>query len=104
MRSVNVSIDYAFNVMNFGHVQPGTTQVIANDTLLKSGIVSGSFLAPCQEKLNDRKACVYYLGCLIDCLLGGWIAEKIERIKGMALNSVWAISGAALQISAQNAP
>ena len=44
MGSVNVSIDYAVNTMKFGHVQPGTTQVITDNTLLEGGIVSGSFL------------------------------------------------------------
>ena len=38
--SVNVSIDYAVNVMKFGHVEPGTTQVVSDNTLLQGGIVS----------------------------------------------------------------
>ena len=45
---------------------------------------------------------VYYLGCLVGCLLGGWIAEKIGRIKVMALGSVWGVVGASLQCSAMN--
>ena len=45
---------------------------------------------------------VYYLGCLVGCLLGGWIAEKLGRIKVIALGSIWAVFGAALQCSAQN--
>ena len=40
MGSVAVSIDYAVNVMKFGHVIPGTTQVVADKVLLQGGIVS----------------------------------------------------------------
>ena len=40
MGSVNVSIDYAVYVMKFGHVEPGTTQVAVDNTLLQGGIVS----------------------------------------------------------------
>ena len=40
MGSVNVSIDYAVHRMKFGHVEPGTTQVVVDDTLLQGGIVS----------------------------------------------------------------
>ena len=43
MGSVSVSIDYAVNVMKYGHVEPGTTQVIVDDTLLQGGIVSIQF-------------------------------------------------------------
>ncbi|MCJ1373893.1 hypothetical protein MMC20_005123 [Loxospora ochrophaea] len=85
MGSVNVSIDYAVNVMKFGHVTPGTTQVVTDNTLLQGGITS-----------------VYYLGCLVGCLLGGWIAEKVGRIKVIALGSLWGVVGATLQCSAQS--
>jgi hypothetical protein len=40
MGSVNVSIDYAVHRMKFGHVEPGTTQVVVDKTLLQGGIVS----------------------------------------------------------------
>ncbi|KAL8792196.1 MAG: hypothetical protein Q9195_005218 [Heterodermia aff. obscurata] len=39
MGSVNVSIDYAVNVMKLGHVEPGTKQVITDRTLLQGGII-----------------------------------------------------------------
>ena len=45
MGSVNVSIDYAVNVMKFGHVEPGTTQVVVDNPLLQGGIVSILFLS-----------------------------------------------------------
>jgi MFS family permease len=38
----------------------------------------------------------------VGCLLGGWISEKVGRIKVIALGAVWAIFGAALQTSAKN--
>lgn len=40
MGSVNVSIDYAVHRMKFGHVEPNTTQVVVDNTLLQGGIVS----------------------------------------------------------------
>ena len=40
MGSVTVSIDWSVNVMKIGHVDPGTTQVITDNTLLQGGIVS----------------------------------------------------------------
>ena len=40
MGSVNVSIDYAVRVMKFGHVEPGTTQVETDSTIVEGGIVS----------------------------------------------------------------
>jgi hypothetical protein len=45
MGSVNVSIDYAVNVMKFGKVLPGTTQVEVDNALLQGGIVSAFYLA-----------------------------------------------------------
>ena len=85
MGSVNVSIDYAVNVMKYGHIG-SNGQVKVDNSLLQGGIVS-----------------VYYLGSLVGCLLGGWIGEKIGRIKALGIACVWALIGASLQTSAQNA-
>ena len=46
---------------------------------------------------------VYYLGTLVGCLVGGWVGEKVGRIKVIALGSVWGVVGASLQTSAMNA-
>ncbi|KAL8997384.1 MAG: hypothetical protein Q9169_003315 [Polycauliona sp. 2 TL-2023] len=86
MGSVNVSIDYGVNRMQYGHIDPEAKQVVVDNSLLQGGIVS-----------------VYYLGTLIGCMLGGWIGEKVGRIKVMGLACVWAIVGATLQTSAMNA-
>lgn len=51
---------------------------------------------------NKVKSSVYYLGTLLGCLLGGWIGEKVGRIKVIALGALWGIFGASLQTSAQN--
>lgn len=101
MGSVNVSIDYAVNVMKFGHVDPGTTQVVVDNTLLQGGIVS-CFLSCNNNLAHIQQTSVYYLGCLVGCLLGGWIAEKIGRIKVIGLGCLWGVVGASLQCSAQN--
>lgn len=85
MGSVNVSVDYAVNTMKFGHLEDENT-VIVDDSLFQGGITS-----------------VYYLGTLLGCLLGGWIGEKVGRIKVIALGSIWGVFGASLQTSAQNA-
>lgn len=50
MGSVNASIDYVVNVMKFGHVEPGTLQVVVDNTLLEGGIV-GRLCLPSEEKL-----------------------------------------------------
>ena len=47
------------------------------------------------------KTSVYYLGCLVGCMIGGWIAEKIGRIKVISLGAVVGVVGACLQCSAQ---
>lgn len=45
---------------------------------------------------------VYYLGTLVGCLVGGWVGDKIGRVRTIAFGAAWAILGAALQCSAQN--
>lgn len=45
---------------------------------------------------------VYYLGTLFGCLLGGWVGDKVGRIKTIAFGALWAIVGAILQCSSQN--
>ncbi|KAI0004764.1 general substrate transporter [Xylariaceae sp. FL0662B] len=84
MGGVNNAKDY-IDLMGFGYVHPVTEEPIVTDGLLQGGIVS-----------------VYYLGTLFGCLFGGWIGDKIGRIKTIAVGSVWAIIGAALQCSAMN--
>ncbi|KAI1643849.1 general substrate transporter [Daldinia loculata] len=84
MSGVNNSKDY-IDRMGLGYVDPDTDEPIITDSLLQGGIVS-----------------VYYLGTLIGCLVGGWVGDKIGRIKTIALGSVWAVIGASLQCSAMN--
>lgn len=74
------------DLMGFGYVDPVTKEPVITDSLLQGGIVS-----------------VYYLGTLCGCLLGGWVGDKVGRIKTIALGAVWAIFGACLQTSAMNA-
>ena len=70
--------------MGFGHVNADGNPVVTN-SLLQGGIVSA-----------------YYVGTLVGALFGGWIGEKIGRIKSIAIGAAWAIVGASLQCSAQN--
>ncbi|KAI1766064.1 general substrate transporter [Hypoxylon sp. FL1150] len=84
MGGVNNAKDY-IDLMGFGYVDPVTEEPIVTDSLLQGGIVS-----------------VYYLGTLFGCLLGGWVGDKLGRIKTIALGAAWAIVGASLQCSAQN--
>jgi len=87
MGGVNNAKDY-IELMGFGHVETidgsVNTPVITN-SLLQGGIVS-----------------VYYLGTLVGALAGGWVGEKVGRIKTIALGAAWGILGASLQCSAQN--
>ncbi|KAF7193258.1 Sugar transporter STL1 [Pseudocercospora fuligena] len=84
MGGVNNARDY-IDLMKFGYVDSATGDPVVTDSLLQGGIVS-----------------VYYLGTLCGCLLGGWVGDKVGRIKTIALGSIWAILGASLQCSAQN--
>ncbi|KAK8015485.1 hypothetical protein PG991_008373 [Apiospora marii] len=84
MGGVNNAKDY-IDLMGFGHVDPATNEPIITDSLLQGGIVS-----------------VYYLGTLCGCLFGGWIGDKLGRIKTIAVGAAWAIIGATLQCSAMN--
>ena len=67
-----------------GYIDTDGKPQITN-SLLQGGIVS-----------------VYYLGTLVGCLLGGWIGDRIGRIKTIGVSAAWAIFGASLQCSAQN--
>ncbi|KAH8159780.1 hypothetical protein CIB48_g8477 [Xylaria polymorpha] len=84
MGGVNNAKNY-IDLMGFGYVDPETGDPIITNTLLQGGIVS-----------------VYYIGTLVGCLLGGWIGDRLGRIKTIALGTAWAIFGASLQSSAQN--
>ncbi|KAF7562283.1 hypothetical protein G7046_g1871 [Stylonectria norvegica] len=84
MGGVNNAKDY-IDLMGFGYVDEKTGDPVITNSLLQGGIVS-----------------VYYLGTLIGCLIGGWVGDKIGRIKTIALGAAWAIVGASLQCSAQN--
>ncbi|KAL3418715.1 hypothetical protein PVAG01_10431 [Phlyctema vagabunda] len=83
MGGVNNAKNY-IDLMGFGYVAEDGTPVVT-DSLLQGGIVS-----------------VYYLGTLVGAFAGGWVGDKIGRIKTIALGAAWAILGASLQCSAQN--
>ncbi|TVY68688.1 Sugar transporter STL1, partial [Lachnellula suecica] len=83
MGGVNNAADY-IKLMGFGYVSgPENTPVITN-SLLQGGIVA-----------------VYYLGTLFGGLAGGWVGERIGRIRTIALGAAWGVFGASLQCSAQ---
>jgi sugar porter (SP) family MFS transporter len=87
MGGVNNASDYIYT-MGFGHTETidgsANTPVIDN-SLLQGGIVS-----------------IYYLGTLIGAMTGGWVGEKVGRIRTIALGALWGVIGASLQASAQN--
>lgn len=63
----------------------GTSDGTITDTTHEGGIVS-----------------VYYLGAIFGCFAGGWLADRIGRINGMLIGSLFALVGGALQAAAQN--
>ena len=73
MGSVNVSIDYAVNVMKLGHVEPGTSQVITDKTLLQGGIVIYIHPSSCNIRLQgaDRR--------LLSGMPGWLLAWRLDR-------------------------
>lgn len=86
MGGVNNAEDY-IRRMGFGYTKmvDGQPTPVVTDSLLQGGIVS-----------------IYYLGTLVGCLVGGIVAEKVGRIRGIALGAGVAIVGASLQCSAMN--
>jgi MFS family permease len=69
--------------MGLGYQENGS--IIVTNTLLQGGIVS-----------------VYYLGTLIGCFMGGYVSDKLGRIKSLGFGAAWGIIGAALQCTAMN--
>ena len=45
---------------------------------------------------------IYYLGALVGCFIGGWVADRYGRARGIFIGCLWCILGAALQSAAQN--
>lgn len=87
MGGVNNAKDY-IELMGLGHtatVDGDKNVPVITNSPLQGGIVS-----------------VYYLGTLIGALIGGWLGERIGRVKSIAAGSIVSIIGAALQCSAQN--
>lgn len=86
MGGVNNSKDY-IDLMKFGYTKDvyGTPTPVVTNSLLQGGIVA-----------------VYYLGTLFGAFLGGWVGDRIGRIRSIALGTLWGIAGASLQTSAQN--
>ncbi|KAL0260731.1 hypothetical protein SLS55_004421 [Diplodia seriata] len=85
MGGVNNAKHY-IDLMGFGYVDEATGDPVVTDSLLQGGIVA-----------------VYYLGTLFGALLGGWVGDRVGRIRTIALGAGWAVVGAALQCSAMDA-
>ncbi|KAL6240257.1 hypothetical protein RBB50_012823 [Rhinocladiella similis] len=86
MGGVNTTRNYA-ELMGFGHWDAEAGLVKVDKSLLQGGIVA-----------------VYYLpGTLFGAWFGGWLGDKFGRINTIGIAAIWAIIGASLQCSAQNA-
>ncbi|KAK0803828.1 hypothetical protein LTR91_006970 [Friedmanniomyces endolithicus] len=86
MGGVNTTRNYA-SLMGFGHYDQASKLVQVDKPLLQGGIVA-----------------VYYLpGTLVGALFGGWLGDRYGRITTIGIATLWAIVGATLQCSAQNA-
>ena len=44
----------------------------------------------------------YYLGAIVGCFVGGWLADRIGRINGLFYASFFALIGGALQAATQS--
>ena len=63
----------------------GTSDGTVTDTTHQGGLVS-----------------VYYLGCIFGCFVGGWLADRIGRVNGLFIGSIFALVGGALQAAIQS--
>lgn len=45
---------------------------------------------------------IYYLGCIFGCFVGGWLADRLGRINGLFIGSIFALVGGALQAAIQS--
>ena len=84
MGSVNVSIDYAVNVMKFGHVDPDSTQVTVDNTLLQGGIVSDTLFF----FIYDALECLHIYG-------RGDYEELADLLEHRLPFTIWAVWWAA---------
>ncbi|KAJ5965616.1 hypothetical protein N7481_012330 [Penicillium waksmanii] len=75
MSGVNNSKDY-IELMGFGYTEmvEGEPTPVVTNSLLQGGIVA-----------------VYYLGTLFGGLFGGWLGDRMGRIKTIAAGAIWAI-------------
>lgn len=103
MGGVNTARDYV-ELMGFGHVGDNGAIVVTDSLLqgMSDHIRQNYCLSSHHETLSGGIVSVYYLGTLFGCLLGGWVGDKVGRIKTIALGALWAIVGATLQCSSQN--
>ena len=86
MGGVNTTRDYA-KTMAFGQYDASAGLVQVTDPLRQGTITA-----------------VYYLpGTLVGAFWGGWLGDKFGRITTIGFAALWAIVGATLQCSAQNA-
>lgn len=79
MGGVNASPTYVTEV------RIGTPDGTVTDTTHQGGLVS-----------------IYYLGCIFGCFAGGWLADRIGRINGLFIGSIFALVGGALQAAIQS--
>jgi len=86
MGGVNTNRNYA-KTMNFGYFDDKSGLVQVTNPLKQGGITA-----------------VYYLpGTLVGALWGGWLGDKFGRTTTIGFASLWAIVGATLQCSSQDA-
>ena len=45
---------------------------------------------------------IYYLGAIVGAFVGGWVADRVGRINGVFLASIFALIGGALQAATQS--
>ncbi|KAI7240469.1 major facilitator superfamily transporter sugar [Hortaea werneckii] len=79
MGGVNAAPDY------IQEVGIGTSDGTVTKTTEQGGIVS-----------------VYYLGCIVGCFAGGWLADRLGRINGLFFAAVFALIGGVLQAATQS--
>ncbi|KAL4246410.1 major facilitator superfamily protein [Abortiporus biennis] len=93
---------YDQGMMGGVNTSPDYVRVMKLGTSTFKGPSEGFVVTITEPTRQGGIVSIYYFGTLLGCLMGGILGDRIGRIKGMLVASLWVLLGSALQCSAQN--